>query len=247
MSIRVMSEVWKTKLPLSEKMVLLVIADHASDDGDNAWPSQKTIGDKASLSVRSVQRCVNNLVRNGYLKMEKRAGGSATCRDDRRPHRYTINLIRLRGDNLTGRQEKTDEATIATDTGRQLRPMNHSIESSRITQSFAEFWKVYPKRVGKIAAEKAFIKAVQGGIEPQTIIDGAKAYAGDKERSEAFTAHPATWLNAGRWGDERKPDLSEERRKQELSDYENWKKEIVEQQAKAVPMPDYLKDLIKRI
>ena len=65
MSIRLMSEVWLTKLPLTEKMVLLVIADHASDDDTEAWPSQATIAKKASISVRTVQRSVNSLVEQG--------------------------------------------------------------------------------------------------------------------------------------------------------------------------------------
>ena len=54
MSIRLMSEVWGTKLPTVEKMVLLVIADHANDEGTEAWPPQATIATKATISVRTV-------------------------------------------------------------------------------------------------------------------------------------------------------------------------------------------------
>jgi len=43
MSIRLMSDVWRTDLPTVEKMVLLVIADHANDEGTQAYPSQATI------------------------------------------------------------------------------------------------------------------------------------------------------------------------------------------------------------
>ena len=127
MSIRIMAEVWRTELPTIEKMVLLVIADHASDDGTDAWPSQATIASKASISIRTVQRTVNTLVAKGYLWLQKGAGGSATCRDDRRPHRYTIVLAKLRGDTVTTRQERGDSesnngATLATSTGRLSRP-----------------------------------------------------------------------------------------------------------------------------
>jgi DNA-binding transcriptional MocR family regulator len=117
-------------LPTVEKMVLLVIADHASDDGTEAWPSQATIAAKASISIRTVQRAVNSLVAAGYLWMEKGAGGSVNCREDRRPHRYTINIKRLRGDTESTREERGDieadnGATLATPTGRLSRPMNH--------------------------------------------------------------------------------------------------------------------------
>jgi DNA-binding IscR family transcriptional regulator len=77
MSIRLMSEVWRTDLPTIEKMVLLVIADHASDDGTEAWPSQATIAAKASISIRTVQRAVNSLVAAVICGCRKGAGGSA--------------------------------------------------------------------------------------------------------------------------------------------------------------------------
>jgi Helix-turn-helix domain len=121
-----MSLVWQTNLPLTEKMVLLVIADHASDDGTEAWPSQATIAKKASCSIRTVQRSVNTLCKLGWLKMEKHKGGSADCREDRRPHRYTINMLKLRVDKLSLRVdiEDTNGVSLSTATGGQSSPMN---------------------------------------------------------------------------------------------------------------------------
>jgi hypothetical protein len=239
MSIRVMSEVWRTKLPTSEKMVLLVIADHASDEGDNAWPSQATIATRASCTIRTVQRCVNNLVREGYLRMEKGAGGSVNCREDRRPHRYTINLKRLRGDKMTGRQPDSDEASSTTDTGRLSRPMNHPLEPS-IETHFDLFWKAYPKKIAKKAAIKAWTQAIKD-TDPKIIIASAEAFAKDKTRQDAFTAYPATWLNAGRWMDEvtvvKTPVI--------VDKYDP--KEEEQRRAKAVPMPQEVKDLLAQI
>ena len=130
MSIRLMSDVWRTDLPTVEKMVLLVIADHANDEGTQSYPSQATMAAKASISIRTVQRAVNNLVGQGYIRMFKGAGGSADCREDRRPHLYQINIGKLRGDNVTGRQSDANGATLTTSTGRHSRPMNHPLEPS---------------------------------------------------------------------------------------------------------------------
>jgi Helix-turn-helix domain len=243
MSIRVMSEVWRTKLPTSEKMVLLVIADHASDEGDNAWPSQATIAARASCTIRTVQRCVNNLVRDGYLRMEKGAGGSANCRDDRRPHRYTINLAKLRGDKLTPRKVLRDDnsvmdgATFATDTGRHLRPMKHPLEPSKETP-FDLFWKAYPKKVAKKAAVKAWTQAIKD-TDPAVIIAGAEAYAKDKARSAEYTAHPATWLNAGRWMDE----VAAAPEPKTLPKFDPQEFDRPD----AVPMPDQVREMLARI
>jgi len=262
MSIRVMTEVWRTKLPTSEKMVLLVIADHASDEGDNAWPSQQTIANRASLTIRTVQRCVNKLVADGWLRMDKGRGGSINCRDDRRPHLYKINLVRVRGDMVTGRKPRPDnndlnEATSATDTTRQLRPMNHSIEPSLDTSMFDEFWKVYPRKTAKGSARKAWEKIKN----PKAVIDGAMRFAADPNRDPSFTPHPATWLNAERWLDEPLPPRKmtvEEIKARELivarekseREREASRKAIEQQQReaeKAIPMPDYFKDILKRI
>jgi hypothetical protein len=80
-------------------------------------------------------------------------------------------------------------------------------ESRRDTigDTFNEFWNEYPRKQGKEAARKAFIKAATIA-NPEVIIEGAKRYASDPNRKKEFTAHAATWLNAGRWDDEPEPE-----------------------------------------
>ena len=241
MSIRVMTEVWKTNLPTTEKMVLLVIADHASDDGTEAWPSQATIAMKCSISVRTVQRSVNTLVRHGYIRLEKRAGGSVDCREDRRPNRYTIILSRLRGDNMPRRKSVANEVTLTPDTGRQSRPMNHPIQPS-IEQSFDEFWKLYPRKTAKGSARKAFEKALKK-TTLEVILAGVKKYREEPTRSPEFTAHPATWLNAERWLDE-KPEAVEKPFIPTPTP-QSFDPKIHGPNENAVPMPTYLKEMLQ--
>lgn len=264
MSIRLMSEVWRADLPTVEKMVLLIIADHASDDGTEAWPSQATIASKASISIRTVQRAVNSLVEAKYLWMEKGAGGSANCREDRRPHKYTINIKRLRGDTESTRQERGDiesdnGATLATPTGRLSRPMNHPNKPSNETSEFDLFWKQYPIKVGKAAAKKAWDKAIK--VEaPDVIIQGAVRYAADPNRHPSFTAHASTWLNAQRWSDEPLPqrvfsldekkalEIQESKAKaeRERQAYLEWQREQAEREKNAVPPPAEILEMIKK-
>jgi hypothetical protein len=73
---------------------------------------------------------------------------------------------------------------------------------------FDEFWKTYPRRVGKGAARKAWDKAIKNGADPEEVIWGARRYSTNPRRAAAdirYTAHPATWLNAERWTDEDEP------------------------------------------
>jgi hypothetical protein len=68
---------------------------------------------------------------------------------------------------------------------------------------FDRFWSVYPRRVAKEAAAKAFTAALKRGIEPETLITGAQRYAVERAGQEPrYTKHPATWLNGGCWEDE---------------------------------------------
>lgn len=74
---------------------------------------------------------------------------------------------------------------------------------------FPRFWHAYPRSIGRVAAKRAFERAIANGTDPNDIIAGAEAFAAYREqiepdpvKRERFTPHPATWLNAGRWADD---------------------------------------------
>ncbi len=67
--------------------------------------------------------------------------------------------------------------------------------------SFNEFWSVYPRKVGKGAARRAWVTAIKNGAEAEQVILAAKLFASEP-RELKFTPHPATWLNGERWLDE---------------------------------------------
>lgn len=82
---------------------------------------------------------------------------------------------------------------------------------AEIARAFAEFWPVYPRRVARGAAERAYAKALKGGASPATILLGVRRFAEKVARdgTEAqYIPHPATWLNATRWDDEPEPATS---------------------------------------
>ena len=78
MSIAVMNWIW-TNSPTSgnERLVLLALADACSrDDGSGCWPSIATIARKANISVRTVQRVLDRLERDGHLIVHRGQGGA---------------------------------------------------------------------------------------------------------------------------------------------------------------------------
>ena len=74
-----------------------------------------------------------------------------------------------------------------------------------LKSKFVEFWKAYPKKVGKCAAEKAFFRC-----KPDDALLARMLMALDTQRhtdqwtkeNGQFIPNPATWLNQGRWEDE---------------------------------------------
>lgn len=64
---------------------------------------------------------------------------------------------------------------------------------------FEEWWEVYPKKVAKGQARKAFMAAIK---KTDLATLKAKAQAIDRSCDDRFIPHPATWLNGERWLDD---------------------------------------------
>lgn len=124
MSVKVMSWVWEhSQATGRDLLVLLAIADRADDEGGGAWPSQSTIAAKTRISVRSVQRALDDLVEMGELAIEQRAGGGKHTPARYRPNAYRVLMpegrqidtpAEPRGDtsDAEGRQDGQQGATL---------------------------------------------------------------------------------------------------------------------------------------
>lgn len=120
MSVKVMSAVWEYGPGDStRKFVLLALADNASDDGGNAYPSVETLATKCSLSQRTVVRAIESLVKDGYLIRKRRQSTS---------NMYQIVLSRLIPDNPVSDRLSLTE----TDNSR---PVSDNLTSSNVTES----------------------------------------------------------------------------------------------------------------
>lgn len=71
MSIKFTSRVLEMPLPPVQKLVLLVLADAANEDGVS-WPGLQYVADRASVSVRTVQRVLADTESQGLLRRQPR-------------------------------------------------------------------------------------------------------------------------------------------------------------------------------
>ena len=77
-----------------------------------------------------------------------------------------------------------------------------------VLDDFNKFWELYPKKVGKKDALKAWQKLKPDEALTKTIVDGVKKWQELKQWAEdggRFIPHPATFLNGERWNDECEP------------------------------------------
>ena len=219
MSIKIMQWVWDDgPQEATELLVLLAMADIADDEG-LCWPSIARIARKCRMSDRNARRIIRRLEDGGWLLTREQRGRNQT-------NRYTIQ----KPDKKIGQIVRADKcdtenrtnATVKPDTAMSAEPSRTvSIEPSLFMcaeeepsssqkktdtteEAFAAFWKIYPRKVKKPSALKAFKAALKKATAEQ-ITASAKAYADHcrtKGTEPGFIAHASSWLNDERWNDE---------------------------------------------
>lgn len=79
-----------------------------------------------------------------------------------------------------------------------------------VSDAFNQFWKAYPKKVGKQAAIKAFDRVRKKGISLETLLTAIeKQKHGSRWNRDngQYIPNPTTWLNQGRWDDEEDEEI----------------------------------------
>ena len=87
--------------------------------------------------------------------------------------------------------------------------------------AFDDWWSIWPSKTQKVAARKAYEKALQRIVDenlagdekpPDWLLERTQAFARSDKAKGDFCPYPATWLNQGRyeddpreWGDDRTP------------------------------------------
>lgn len=113
-----MTRVWDgTAFKGDELLVLLCLADHASDDG-YCWPSFQRLADRVRCSRRHAIRCVERLKAEGWLTVE----GSRKCPNGQFVNVYQLHIpeggdipdTKNKGSDICDNQVVTFEAQVVT-------------------------------------------------------------------------------------------------------------------------------------
>lgn len=171
------------------KLVLIGIANHHGDNG--AWPSIATLARYANSSERSIKRDLQYLQEIGEITVEINGsdfGGQ-----------YKTNKYWIVLSGVTGQVSRGDRLGKSGVTDVAHKPLKETYIN--LYAHFEEFWNVYPRKVSKRAALKAFESALARATHDE-ILAGAIRFAHDPNLPPAeFIPYPTTWLNGDRWGD----------------------------------------------
>jgi hypothetical protein len=195
--------------PKPRKLWLLSFAESANDKTRRGWLPRQRLAHRVGVSVSRASKIAAELVKEGVLKRD--GGGYSGSparyvllpladppRDDTRAHPSAEQ--RVTSERILKGAFWSQEGDIRGDTHPSMNP---SRDPSRGTKTFQQFWKAYPRPVGRAAAAAAWSSALVGGGDPEVILDAVARFARRVGATEPqFICAPARWLEERRWCDD---------------------------------------------
>jgi hypothetical protein len=215
-----------SKLPATAAKIAICLSNlFNEDEGGMAWPSCKTIGDAIGKSKATARDLVVPIRSEDDLfdqekpqpaevfeaeKPQVSAHGKPQVSEikpqvsGRKPWPAKETLSKTHGRYTEGKSQTRAPELFKKEVAEEKKQKNKRLTGDTAA-SFAAFWAAYPKRVGKLDAQKAFEKALDQA-DAATIVAGAKRHAVERaDEPPKYTQHPARWLRAGGWLDETAP------------------------------------------
>lgn len=175
MSVHVMSRVWRGgPSRQGALLVLLAIADFADDNG-YAWPSVRSIAEKARMTERGVQKVIRELQKQGWLTIETGGGrgGSNRYKVMENPEQETVNTVRGEQEtpNTDAKTPNNDAETLNGGSPNPSRTIKEPSESKKARAIIAEV-------LGDELTD-AFLKSRRALRKPLTTEHAAKLFVAE--------------------------------------------------------------------
>ncbi len=187
---------YKIRIPGEARQVFdAIFAKTVGPGKDMDWIAVKQLSNMTGQSTANVSRALRKL-RAMNLTVEKDSTAGVT-----------------RGINMRYNTWKPlSKKTRGIKKGKSPPPKKR-IATAAFERSFKVFWPVYPRKVGKRNALKAWLKIKPDEVLVKKIVDAVKAHAKSDQWTRddgQYVPHPATWLNGELWNDELGENISEE-------------------------------------
>ena len=200
----------------AQRLVLLTIADAANRDGEYAHPGMDAIVEGSLYSAGHARRAIARLVEDGWLEVTDHAApGRATTY--RIPGVAAHNARRSEGDVARSAEPSSRDSgpivarpdarpngvTNGTTNGLPTTPSRADRRRAAEPDGFAEWYAIYPRRVGRPEAAEAYRRA-RSRADADALLAGARVVAAAVAAGQElkYTLYPATWLNRDGWLDD---------------------------------------------
>ena len=192
------------------KIVLYWLADHHNGETGKCFPSINRISELSEMSRRSVEGHLETLEKLGLIKRVnqfRETGGKSA-------NSYILELTGTY-ENISDAQnlrmvcEKSAHGDtqnlrmnnlVINNLGKETN--NTSSKDDEVNYYFDQLWEMYPRKVGKGQARKAYVTASKK-IDFFDLLPKLEAYVATLDgKDKQYMPHLATWLNGERWADE---------------------------------------------
>ena len=192
------------------KIVLYWLADHHNGETGKCFPSIKRLAELSEMSRRSVEGHLETLEKLGLITRTQQfrdTGGKST-------NSYILALTGTY-ENISDTQNLRMVCEKSAHGDTQNLRMNNLVSNNlgketNISSSdddgvdyyFDQLWSLYPRKIGKGQARKAF-KAASKKIDFYDLLPKLMDFVNTLEgKDKQYMPHLATWLNGERWTDE---------------------------------------------
>lgn len=205
----------KTGSP-TRKAILIILANYA-DERWSCYPSQETIAEQAECSSRTVRTVLAEWESTGLISREVRMKDHGRGRTSDRIFIHSDYDQPETDARPTGNSRPDQPEAVSGKEKEEQKDEQNSCSSAMNTFAgkkwigtdgdpwWLEFWTAYPRKQSKIDAQKAWRQVMVGETGPKAnarrVINAARRYAQDPNRTAGYTKLPATWLRAGCWED----------------------------------------------
>lgn len=178
----------KCNTPLT-KLVLIILCEYA-DEKNSCFPSQGYLAEMCGVSDRQIRRSLVWLEEQNLIRVQHRSGTS---------NRYFVSMdsdVRtpLEVEVQTPRKSMSDNKK---DNKKELYKIEKSLQ-------FTNFWKLYPRKIGKKDALKKYQKVSQKhtALVIQNALIKQLHIWEEEKRENKYIPHASTWLNQERFLDD---------------------------------------------
>lgn len=193
-----------------QKLVLLMLANHANGHTGQCNPSHKRLADECCMGVSTLKVHISGLAELGYVSVIANSRDGVSL-----PNQYVLMHSQIAwgvGQNLAGGGSESGRGVgqnLATEPGSYepgIEPKTNTPpppKGGADPDGFAEFWATWPQSQRKVARKQCSEKWRRNrySLDLAKIIAHVESLKHSKQWTDGYEPSPLTYLNQERWKD----------------------------------------------